>query len=67
MPASHLPCQLQKSSGSTGTPVALWRIALNQLFWKAYTIREHQWHQRDASAHLAVMRLSIKEPFDKPY
>ncbi len=67
VPARHLPCHLQRTSGSTGTLVALWRTALNQLFWQACTIREHQWHQRDATLSLALVRVSIRVPFDLPY
>ena len=44
------------TSGSTGRPVATVGTELTQLFWKALTIRDHQWHRRDYGATLAVIR-----------
>ncbi|RJG07397.1 phenylacetate--CoA ligase family protein [Noviherbaspirillum cavernae] len=59
VPPAHLPLHETSSSGSTGEPVAVTRTAINQLFWLAFTLREHLWHQRDFSGTLAVIRASL--------
>jgi phenylacetate-CoA ligase len=46
-----------QTSGSTGEPVKLRRTQLDQLFWKANTLRDHIWHQRDVSGKLAAIRV----------
>lgn len=50
-----------QTSGSTGTPVRVLRTALDQLFWKAFTLREHAWHGRDLGAKLSAIRQGVKE------
>ena len=59
VPAAHQPVHETSSSGSTGEPVSVARTAINQLFWLAFTLREHLWHQRDFSQTLAVIRASL--------
>lgn len=56
MPAAHQPLGEVSTSGSSGTPVTVARTGINQLFWLAFTLRDHLWHRRDASLALAVTR-----------
>ncbi len=48
------------TSGSTGKPIRAVRSQLWQLFWSAFTIRDHLWHRRELSGKLADIRLSAK-------
>lgn len=59
VPETHLPTGAIKTSGSTGEPVCLVRTSLSQLFWSAYTIRDHLWHRRDFGARLTAIRANI--------
>ena len=49
------------TSGSTGSPVSVLRTALDGLFWKAITLREHEWHRRDLGARLSAIRQGVGE------
>jgi phenylacetate-CoA ligase len=44
------------TSGSTGKPVTVWHNDLTTFFWRAFTLREHFWHQRKFSGKLAAIR-----------
>jgi len=59
-PKDHGKPLTGKSSGSTGRPVESLGNELCQLFWRAVTLREHLWHQRDFSGKLAVIRAGSK-------
>lgn len=59
MPAAHQPLGEVSTSGSSGTPVVVTRTGINQLFWQAFTLRDHHWHRRDASLDLAVTRANL--------
>jgi phenylacetate-CoA ligase len=59
VPASHLPLEETRTSGSTGEPVVVKRTAVDQLFWSAMTIRDHLWHGRDVSKGLSVIRATV--------
>lgn len=59
VPPAHLPVHETSSSGSTGEPVTVSRTEINQLFWLAFTLREHLWHRRDFRRTLAVIRASL--------
>ncbi|MBM7063420.1 phenylacetate--CoA ligase family protein [Pseudomonas sp. UL073] len=61
VPRSHLPVGETSTSGSSGVPVTVWRSALNQLFWLAYTMREHRWWQRDVNGRLAIIRAGLPQ------
>ena len=56
LPQIHAPVTEASSSGSTGRTVTVKRTAVNQLFWLAYTLREHLWHRRNFMGELAVIR-----------
>lgn len=59
LPQAHQPVSDASSSGSTGEPVTVKRSAVNHLFWLAFTLREHLWHQRDFSGRLAAIRTRL--------
>jgi len=54
MPAGHGTPHSIESAGSTGTPVRVLATPLTQLLWEAFTLREHEWHQRDLGARRAA-------------
>jgi phenylacetate-CoA ligase len=54
------------TSGSTGKPVMVVNTHLTQLFWNAFTIRDHLWHRRDFSGKLAAIRFVSGEGCDPP-
>lgn len=56
VPQTHLPFSETRTSGSSGEPVVIRRSAISQLFWFAYTLREHLWYQRDFTLPLAIIR-----------
>jgi phenylacetate-CoA ligase len=45
-----------RTSGATGQPVQVLRTALDGLLWQANTLRDHEWHGRDASLTFAAIR-----------
>jgi len=56
IPREHGRTHVVETSGSTGRPVRVLRTEFINLLWKAFTIREHLWHQRDFSGKMAVIR-----------
>lgn len=58
VPAGHLPLVETGTSGSLGQPVIVQRTQVTQLFWAAFTVREHLWNRRNAAGTLAVIRSS---------
>lgn len=56
VPRGHGGVAEGRSSGSTGSPARFLSTAVNQLFWNALTLREHQWHRRIFSGKLASIR-----------
>jgi phenylacetate-CoA ligase len=60
--ASHVPEQFgrqetYRSSGSTGEPVQVVRTQLEQVYWRALTLRDHRWHGRDLEQTLCAIRV----------
>lgn len=55
-PPEHGPGNVTLTSGSTGTPVRVWKSRLARNIWTAVTARDHQWHQRDVSLNLSAIR-----------
>jgi phenylacetate-CoA ligase len=60
VPASHQPCELLRTSGSTGIPVEVGTTALTRRIWSALTAREHLWQQRDPGRRLGIIRYRPK-------
>ncbi len=44
------------TSGTTGRPIRVLRTELSDLFWAAFTVRDHLWHGRDVTGKLAAIR-----------
>jgi phenylacetate-CoA ligase len=65
-PAAHGSAAPTSTSGSTGEPVTVRRTDLCGLYWHAYTLREHLWHERDFSGRLATVRANLAAPADMP-
>ena len=61
LPPEHGKVALNRSTGSTGEPVAVRRTELNNLLWMVMTLREHLWQQRDFSQSLAIIRVQLAE------
>ena len=59
VPSSHGAVSESRTSGSTGTPVRVLKTELDHLFWRALTLRDHIWHERDLSGKLAVIRHAV--------
>jgi phenylacetate-CoA ligase len=59
VPESHGPVHETGTSGSLGQPVIVSRTGITQLFWNAFTVREHVWQQRDLSARFAAIRADL--------
>ncbi len=57
-PKAHGRTHEITSSGSTGMPVKVLKTDLAQLFWRAFTLREHLWQRRDVSKTLAAIRVT---------
>lgn len=57
VPAEHGGIQEMQTSGSTGTPIVITKTELALLFWRAMTLRDSLWHQRELSGKLAVVRV----------
>lgn len=58
LPKNHGHVGSTTTSGSSGEPVVIQRSMINQLYWMAYTIREHLWFKRDFSLSLGIIRAS---------
>jgi len=59
-PREHGQVGRQRTSGSTGAPVAFLVTAFTSLYWRVFTLRDHLWHRRDLSKTLAVVRFGSK-------
>lgn len=60
IPPEHGGLVSSETSGSTGRPINRYGTALTDLFWRAFTLREHFWHGRDFSGKLAAIRLKVE-------
>lgn len=56
VPAPHGRVGRAATSGSSGRPLHLRKTELMLLFWRAMTLREHLWHDRDLRGTLAQIR-----------
>jgi phenylacetate-CoA ligase len=65
-PAAHGAAVPTSTSGSTGEPVTVRRTGRCRLYWLAYALREHLWHDRDFGGRLAVVRAHFSEPVEVP-
>lgn len=51
----------KRSSGSTGEPVKVIRTDLEQVYWRALTLRDHLWHERDLDGILCTIRALARD------
>lgn len=56
VPKSHGGVVFDSTSGSTGTPLKIARTHVSSLMFRAVTMRDHLWHDRDLTASLALIR-----------
>lgn len=56
VPGEHGQISQQWTGGSTGKPVMVLTTDLTGNFWRANSIREHQWQRRDFRQKMAVIR-----------
>ncbi|MCT7358895.1 MAG: hypothetical protein COB09_07040 [Thalassobium sp.] len=55
-PAEHGRHFEFRSSGSTGRPVQTWSTEHAQVYWRAFTLRDHLWAGRNMNASLAAIK-----------
>lgn len=60
IPAEHGAVTEIFTSGSTGTPIRSLRTKAWELYWSAFTVRDHLWHRRDLTGKLAAIRDTTK-------
>lgn len=58
-PPEHGGMREGNTSGSTGRPIRFMGTPLTELFWQAFTLREHLWQHRDFSGRLAAIRARV--------
>ena len=56
IPVSHGKTHAVTTSGSTGMSITVNTTELSDLFWRAFTLRDHLWHGRNFQAKMAVIR-----------
>ncbi len=66
LPAGHEPIRVTFTSGSTGEPVKTRRTAVNQLLWRAMSLRSHDWCGRDLARRTAAIRARQPAPQVQP-
>jgi phenylacetate-CoA ligase len=67
LPQSHGKATMKRTSGSTGKPVETLGTGITDFFWNVFTLRDHQWHHRDYSGKLAVIRFNLSEAAKPPH
>jgi phenylacetate-CoA ligase len=55
-PAAHGRVSKAQTSGSTGRPVEFLRTGVTRLLWKAFSLRDHEWHGRDPLQKACAIR-----------
>jgi phenylacetate-CoA ligase len=60
IPSEHGNVARGQTSGSTGRPIGFHVTQVSQLFWLAFTLRDHLWHRRDLSGKLAAIRIKVE-------
>jgi phenylacetate-CoA ligase len=60
LPQGHGRVHRVETSGSTGRPATFLLSDIEEVYWHAFTLREHLWHRREAGAKLCAIRY-VKE------
>lgn len=61
VPPSHTPILKAQTSGRTGEPVTIYKTQMNQLFYSALVVREHQWWKHDYKHKIASIRANHRQ------
>ncbi len=56
LPPGHGQVHRIETSGSTGRPATFLCSDIEEVYWHAFTLREHLWHRREAGARLGAIR-----------
>lgn len=56
VPKHHGRRNTTQTAGSSGQPVKVCGTGLNQVYWRALTLRDHLWHRRDLGGKLCSIR-----------
>jgi phenylacetate-CoA ligase len=67
LPPGHGHIFNKSTSGSTGKPILAFNTGVGHLFWKALTLRDHLWYQRDFNGKLAAIRYCEPEVGRPPH
>lgn len=59
VPSRHLPVGETRTSGSTGEPVVVRKTGIDQVFYLAFSLRDHFWHGRDFGKRAAGVTARI--------
>jgi phenylacetate-CoA ligase len=63
LPKDHLPIHQLRTSGSTGAPVDIIGTQVTELFFRAFNLRNHLWHQRNFSGKLAIIQIQTDREY----
>ena len=66
VPPSHAPILKAQTSGRTGEPVTIYKTQMNQLFFSAIAVREHQWWRHDYKHKIASIRANNRKYEESP-
>jgi phenylacetate-CoA ligase len=66
VPPSHAPILKAQTSGRTGEPVTIYKTQMNQLFYSALVVREHQWWKHDYRHKIASIRANHRQYEEAP-
>jgi len=66
VPADQGKVSETQTSGSTGEPVRVRRSGIAQLFWHAFTLRNHFWYDLPFAARYTMIRANIREYQEHP-
>lgn len=61
MPADQGEIGETQTSGSTGEPVRIRKTGISQLFWHAYTLRNHEWNNIPFDARYTSIRANVTQ------
>jgi len=67
LPAAFGGTHENQTSGATGQPVRVLRTLIDALLWQANTLRDHEWHGRDATLKFAAIRALQPGIADPPH
>jgi phenylacetate-CoA ligase len=60
VPPEHGKVARGQTSGSTGRAISFHVTQVSQIFWLAFTLRDHLWHRRDLAGKLAAIRIKVE-------